>query len=172
MKFKVGDKVKVVRITHSNIDRRRYIGDIFVVKSLNPNSKYDSRLDEHYGCGCDYVFYADELELAEFTKADLEDGMVIEYYDGDRAMVIGDKLMGDKKWSSLNNFTDTLTHISLKVLTINKVYKSTAVVLNDYFKKERLTLIWERKKEEPIKEMTVAEIEKELGYKVKIKVEN
>lgn len=52
---------------------------------------------------------------------------------------------------------------------IDKVYKSNAVNLKEYFDDDKLELIWERNKEkESAKKMTVAEIEKELGYKVEI----
>ena len=110
----------------------------------------------------------------KFTKADLKDGMVVEYRDGSLRMVLGDKLIGYNLYASLDNFTDTLELLDSQVfsmMTIDKVYKSTGEVLNEYFDTKKLTLIWERPKEEPVKEMTVAEIEKELGYKVKVVAE-
>lgn len=107
----------------------------------------------------------------EFTKADLEDGMVVEYHDGSRGMVLGDIIMGTVCVSDLCNFTNTLESLIIPKKTIDKVYNSSSYCLVNYFKNDYLTLIWERLKEEPIKEMTVAEIEKELGYKVKIKEE-
>ena len=101
----------------------------------------------------------------EFTKADLKDGMVVEYRDGRRAMFLDNKLMASSHYTVLSNFTNTLEHVSMDSVTIVKVYQSKASILESYFNNQYLTLIWER---ESVKEMTVAEIEKELGYKVKI----
>lgn len=169
MKFKIGNKVRVVRVTHSNKHREKYIGKVCTVESINPNG---SNIDEHYGLenAGSYIFYADELELVEFIKSDLKDGMVIEYRDGDRRIVLGDKLMGYDSWVDIVAFNDNLECKNNKVLNIDKVYNSDSHILKDYFKDKSLTLIWERnkKEEEPAKKMTVAEIEKELGYKVEI----
>ena len=168
MKFKIGDKVRVVRVTHSNKHREKYIGKVCTVESIKPNG---SNIDEHYGLenAGSYIFYADELELVEFTKSDLKDGMVVEYHCGDRRIVLGDKLMGFNSWIHLDDYTETLLNFDVN-LAIDKVYKSTSPTLNDYFNISNLELIWERnkKEEEPAKKMTVAEIEKELGYKVEI----
>lgn len=104
----------------------------------------------------------------KFTKADLKDGMVVEFYDTTRRMIIGDNISGYSTFVKLGDFTNTLEHKKFRELTIDKVYKSTATTLNNCFADKYLTLIWERPKEEPIKEMTIAEVEKILGHKVKI----
>ena len=172
-KFKVGDRVRVVKIT-SNPQKKKYIGAICTIKNIDPNGK-NAYTVPHYQMREDsimYIFLENELELISFTKSDLKDGMVIECHDTTRRMIMGDNISGHSTFVKLGDFTNTLEHKKFRELTIDKVYKSTATTLNDYFANKYLTLIWERPKEEPIKEMTVAEIEKELGYKVKIKSED
>lgn len=166
MKFKVGDKVKVVKTKHPN--KKEYIGRILTITHIDERYLFPYEVSETSWIWCDT-----ELKLveAEFIKADLKDGMVVEYRDSSRRMVLGDKLFGHNLSSSLDNFTDTLepfdSHLS-NMITIDKVYKSKGVTLEEYFITKNLTLIWERPKEEPVKEMTVTEIEKELGYKIKV----
>lgn len=118
MKFKVGDKVRIVKVADNNkyIEkyigyREKYIGKVCTIESINPNG---SSIDEHYGLENPdyYIFYADELELVEFTKSDLKDGMVVEYRDGDRRMVIGDKLIGNIYWGSLAFYNENLNTMS------------------------------------------------------------
>lgn len=104
----------------------------------------------------------------KFTKADLKDGMVVEFANGHKAIVIGNRFIGKGCFSMLNNWSDTLEHCNSPFKFITKVYTSRAISLTTYLENHNLTLIWERPKEDPVKEMTVAEIEKALGYKVKI----
>ena len=169
MKFKVGDKVRIVKVTHNNKYREKYIGNVCTIESINPIGEIGY---EHYGfTNTDgYVFYTDELESVDFTKSDLKDGMVVEYRDSDRRIVLGDKLIGYDSWVDIVAFNDNLECKNNKDLNIDKVYNSDSHILKDYFKDKNLTLIWERnkKEEESTKKMTVAKIEKELGYKVEI----
>lgn len=173
MKFKVGDKVRVTNaVTDHN--RARDVGRTLTVTQVN-----FCGLDCHYRKGVNYyafdhnetpyIFYEDELELVEdkFTKSDLKDGMVVEYRDASRRMVLGDRLLGFDGNNNLGNYNDNLTdNDSCDALTIDKVYKSKCLHLNDYFNDKYLTLIWERPKS--AKKMTVEEIEKVLGHKVEI----
>ena len=62
MKFKVGDKVRVVK-TISTL-KNDYIGKELVIKSINPNNKYNAikHRENHYGFEhCMWVFYESEL---------------------------------------------------------------------------------------------------------------
>ena len=176
MKFKVGDRVRVIKSIYPlskspNPNKQMYINKVFKIRAINPNG--DTRYNEtHYGIetdgNCPYIFLESELEPVDFTKSDLKDGMVVEYHCGDRRIVLGDKLMGFDSWVDIVAFNDNLECENNKDLNIYKVYNSDSYILKDYFKDKSLTLIWERNKEEPAKKMTVAEIEKELGYKVEI----
>lgn len=167
MKFKVGDKVRIVNVnenTVNNLCRGKHIGKTFVINSINPLGG----MNTHYGGHNEgWIYFEDELELAEFTKSDLKDGMVVECSNGKRKMLINGAFRGIHCYTAVSAYTDTL-ECRYNESTINKVYTSKALSLSSYFDDKNLTLIWERPKEEPAKKMTVAEIEKELGYKVEI----
>lgn len=99
----------------------------------------------------------------EFTKADLEDGMVVEYncVASGRRLVVKDMLIGVDGHSNLKNYNDDLTDIDGEPeLLIIRVYKIKYTnrfenILDD----NNLELIWERK--EP-KKMTVEGMRQKL----------
>lgn len=106
-----------------------------------------------------------------FTKNDLKDGMVIEYANGERRLVTGGLLLGNNGYSKLENYSENLDYISYpcyfpcESLRIDKVYFAHINGLPKYFDDRNLTLIWKR--EEP-KVMIIEDIEKIIGYKLKI----
>lgn len=176
-KFKVGDKVRVVSTAHSPgiHNRDHFIGKTLTIKSVNPNGT-SWNPDGHYGFGGDasiYVFYDNELELVDFTKADLKDGMVVEYRKGKRRLVFNGTFTGMDGYLELSNYTDDLTYNydsyeDPRSFDIVKVYELEFIgKIPDMFSNHNLKLIWERPKEE-YKEMTVEEIEKALGCKIKV----
>lgn len=70
-------------------------------------------------------------KLAKFTKSDLKSGMVVEYANGKRRLVvldfldIGDVLFGageGERWTKLANFNNDLTHKKKSELDIVAVY--------------------------------------------------
>lgn len=182
MKFKVGQKVRV----KENLVVGRMYGEYqFTAAMAKYRGKTYSIFDvvcDHYqlsGCmnmdGNFYWYFTDEmLELAEFTEDDLKTGMVVEYRNGSRRVVFEDRLLGHKAYCRLNQFEETLLIIgSCHDLDIMKVYRPNmkcVYELEDIFDDTNLNLIWERQEEsEPeAEEMTLAEIEKELGRKIKI----
>lgn len=96
----------------------------------------------------------------EFTKADLKDGMVAKYRNGDKRMVVNEALIGENGYSDRNCFREDLTHRYFKDLDIVGVYaiqeyNNFADMLSDY----NLELIWERTE---LKKMTVEEMRKKL----------
>lgn len=108
----------------------------------------------------------------EFTKADLQNGMIVEYACGRKRMVLNGNLLS--MTSGHAPFTDFLDDLKCKWdadLNINKVYTCNTDCLTglpDVFDEHNLTLIWERKeKPEPV-EMTIEEICKALGKEIKI----
>ena len=106
-------------------------------------------------------------------KSDLKTGMVVESRNGDKYLVMlnpdcegKDLICFSGSYMSLKDYTDTLEYPNsdygiVKVFTIGKSisYILSAKALLEF------KLIWER---EERKEMTLKEIEKELGYKIKI----
>lgn len=174
MKFKVGDRVRVVKIV-SNHSKDKHLGKILTIKSLNPNGDNPSGGYlygvPHYGVEEEevrFVFLETELNF-EFTKSDLKDGMVVEYRNGDRRLVLGECFVGYDYCSHFNEWYDDnlINNNNASQRDVCKVYKSSPELMKQCFDDDYLALIWERP-EEPAKKMTVAEIEKELGYKVEI----
>lgn len=104
----------------------------------------------------------------KFAKAYLKDGMVVECANGNRYLVLGDKIIADNECLHIEHYNHSLewTKCNPKKWTINKVYKSNAYYMSEIFYDEFLTLIWERK-EEPV-EMTIEEICAALGKEIKI----
>lgn len=97
----------------------------------------------------------------EFTKADLKDGMVVEYQDKTfgRRLVAGDYLIGGDGYSELNDYADNLTNNNAN-LEIVKIYKIRyGGCFNNLMEDENLKLIWERS--EP-KKMTTEEMRQKL----------
>lgn len=125
MKFKVGDKVKVVRcIIHKNCEQINTIGKII---NTVANRLFPYELEN-----CDEIFREDELELVQekqFTKADLKDGDIVTYRNGSKKTVFSDKLItgGGFLGSYLTNYNDELEEVSLKnsFLDIVKVERPT-----------------------------------------------
>ncbi len=98
----------------------------------------------------------------EFTKADLESGMVVEYREKmiKRRIVIGNELIGEDGYNDLNMYTDELTAKNEKRLDIQKIYKIKSGTTFKYLlQDENLELIWEKKE---LKKMTVEEIKQKL----------
>lgn len=99
----------------------------------------------------------------EFTKADLKDGMVVEYRckDYGKRMVVGNMLIGEDGSHRLEAYENVLTQgYAESQLSIIRVYKiknerNFKHIMDD----DNLELIWERK--EP-KKMTVEEMQKKL----------
>lgn len=175
MKFKVGDKVKVKDKNIKFSDSYRGCTGVINMfdESITGKEGYRIVFDGHDGLDR-WVWFDEELVLVEhatFTKSDLKDGMVVEYHYGDRELVFGSRSINGSGWHNLEDYTEDLTEDKYHFAhhAIDKVYEvdNTRITnLNDVFNDRFLTLIWERKPD--YKEMTVEEIEKELGYKVKV----
>lgn len=99
----------------------------------------------------------------EFTKADLKDGMVVEYRSKSygRRLVIGDMLIGAEGSHQLIYYNEDLIDTTGdKDFDIMRIYKiQHASRFNEILLYSNLELIWERK--EP-KKMTVEEMRQKL----------
>lgn len=102
--------------------------------------------------------------MKDFKKSDLKDGMVVEYKYGQKRLVAGSILIGTYGYNELYYYNEDLC-TDTDETTIYKVY-DTVSSLKDFDKKE-LKLLWERKPK-VIKEVTIEDIEKKFGCKVKI----
>lgn len=104
---------------------------------------------------------------------ELKEGMIIEIADKSDPFWYIRKVSGEliatneNTWFKLDTYNNDLTNKWLPELNIVKIYESGSHTLEGLFNKENLVLIWERKEE--IEEMTLEEICKALGKKIKIK---
>ena len=81
-------------------------------------------------------------------KKDLKDGMIVETRDKHKLLVLGNKIMSRNKYDLLTSYKSNLLSKVNEEFDIIKVYKiKNLYVLNDIFKDEYLSLIWEREKE-------------------------
>lgn len=95
-----------------------------------------------------------------FTKKDLQNGDVVEYKNGSRRVVIDDQLFGEDGYSKLDAFSGNL---KASHYTIMKVYRNPKCFSNC----DESNCIYDRNTDD-VKEMTLAEVCKELGYNIKI----
>ena len=96
----------------------------------------------------------------EFTKADLKDGMVVEYSNGKRRLVLNNHLVGKDGYYELNEYREDMKDKEYSDKDIMRVFKIATVTTLDYiFHIENLELIWER---DETKHMTAEEMRKKL----------
>jgi hypothetical protein len=124
------------------------------------NGEYSSRVfAEKYNYKI--LEYGDYMQK-KFTKADLEDGMVVEQRDGDMYLVLAGMVVRKRGYNRIGDYDDDLKWEGYTGGDIVKVYRITPESLRrieDVFIKSNLELIWERK--EP-KKMTVEEMRQKL----------
>lgn len=176
MKYKVGDKVRIVKQKtgcnwNSEGHMDEWLGKVMTIERVS---------------SCCYIMKEDagrwdwfeemvEGKVTGMKKSDLIAGKhVVETRDGDKYLIFDSK-EGKFMYGIYDGFADLKDYDeSLKAIygvqdfDIMKVYELKCQANQNLIKaycEKYLTLIWERT--EP-KEMTMAELEKELGYKVKI----
>lgn len=110
--------------------------------------------------------------MKDFTLNDLKNGMVIEYRDRDRALVLGGKLIGRCNWTNIRGYKDNFKHENFCNMDIIKVFiikdmrkvisfnEIANVIEND----ECLELIWK----ETIRQYTYEELKEILGHEFEI----
>lgn len=96
----------------------------------------------------------------EFTKSDLKDGMVVEYRNGKRRLVLNNFLIGIDGYFDLSNYSENLKDKNSSDRDVVGVFKVNIVTNLDYiFRTENLELIWKRTES---KKMTPEEMRKKL----------
>lgn len=99
-------------------------------------------------------------------KSDLKPGMVIEYANGERRLVVEfrDKLvlLGDDSWCDLASHNSDLECFNTKDYTINKIYQPLYMLGLVSLLKDEHPCIWERKSVE----LTMEEIAEKFGISV------
>lgn len=163
--LKVGD---VVRIKDGLVENRQY-GGITLLPDMNflgtgTIRRIRGSQNQFYDIGV-FTYTKEMLEKVEerkddmekeFTKADLKDGMVVEYSDGKRRIVAGEVLYGLDGFSSLKTYCNDLTCIDSD-LDIVKVYAQRAASLNNLFGYPG-EIIWERQEEPTTRDVSLEEL--------------
>lgn len=86
-------------------------------------------------------------------KSDLKDGMVVEYRNGLRRLVLGDKLLGEQGNANIEEYDEDLKNkhfdgeSAIDIVKVYTVESSLCVDLGSLFLNRSLNLIWERAKE-------------------------
>ena len=122
MKFKVGDKVKVIAEKHGH---EFDIGEIVKIEEISDRDYKCSSLkkDELWWMG------EDEFVKVKFTKSDLKDGDIVTYRNGDKRTVIAGNLINSNGYISkkLNQYTnelkDTVIGESLNIIKVERPVK-------------------------------------------------
>lgn len=179
MKYKVGDKIRIRKdlrperygSLYATENMTKMAGDIVTIAHI-----YDERMiyDIEEDCGWSW---SEEMFESVCPKNLLEPGTVVKTRDGDKYININGILMrksGGSWLCRLEDVNDDLVREKHKNkdMEIIEIYKTDGHTISELFDDDNLTLVWKR---EEVKEITLSEIEKELGYKVKIvkeKVDN
>jgi hypothetical protein len=129
MKFKIGDKVKVIKCVVEG-ERCKHLNRVFTITEIRENL-----------C-CPYIlknteeaFRDDELELVErqFTKSDMKDGDIVTYRNGSKRTVIAKKLINSGGYIAkrIDNYTeelkDTISGIDLDIIKVERPAKYETV---------------------------------------------
>lgn len=124
MEYKVGDRVRIktwekmveefgvdedgdIRMTGLYYFTRlmkKYCGNIYTIKNVHFDRKY--KLEGIDG----YTFSDDMIEQKELTKEDLKTGMIVEYRDKSRGVIIGDTIVEPDTFLSTSRLTDDLKY--------------------------------------------------------------
>jgi hypothetical protein len=187
MKYKVGDKVKVR--SWNDMEKEfglNEYGDInnkcllfaeqmkeWCGKTVTISNVYEGHYIIKEG-GWQWTDDMFEDINNEFTKDDLEVNMIVELRDGTKGILhkLENELyvIYNDVYNGFLNYKQNLIHNKHKNLDILKVYqpKHPDQLISENW--EDAELIWERKEndKENIKEITIDELEKQYGCKVKI----
>lgn len=136
MKFKIGDKVKFTGKTTEHkccgndleTDIKKY-NNIFTIAYI---SKGYIEFEENR-CWCINEYEIELVKEKQFTKADLKDGDIVTYRNGEKRTVIAKKLINSGGYiaKKLDNYTDelkdTISGINLDIVKIERPVKYEAI---------------------------------------------
>ena len=130
-------------------------------------------IDGEVGCTGYFKDWEDEkidrafkmiLKKGKNFKELLTERRVVELRNGNRYLVVGDFLMGEKDYFIKDDFTNDLANCGLRKLDIVRIYNEISRIGALHYNDKDLGVIWERKP----KKMTKEEIEEALGYEIEI----
>lgn len=168
MKYKKGDRVKVKKDlnTHTMLGVATrmipYRGMVVTIKDVHA---FSYNIEEDGGRS---EWVESTFEPAS-PKDLLETGMVVRARSGAKYLYLNGVLMNENKMTSagsLDRYTEGLfIKKGSSSRDILEIYCPQSRILDGFFYDHNLRLIWKRPE---AKEMTLMEIERELGYSVKI----
>lgn len=184
MKFKVGDRVRaLIEVGNEPLAVKGAVGTIVTIDNDNRpyGVEFDSDIKGHDlqgDCidGHGWWLRTDEIELVEdekvFTKKDIKNGDVVLRRNGDVEIVclpLGTLICNGCWWNDFDSINLDLTHIlgeDYDIVAVRRPIEPHHCCF-DAFTRELGKLVYDRERDE-VKEMTIAEIEKELGYSIKV----
>lgn len=104
MKFKVGDKVRVIAKKHGHGFN---IGEIVKIEEISDRDYKCSSLEKNEL----WWMGEDEFTKVKFIKSDLKDGDIVTYRNGLKKIVSGDKLYGNDLFTSLRYYPEDLKDV-------------------------------------------------------------
>ena len=169
MQYKIGDTVRIRKdlVAFQDygaarfIDKMsRYLGEEAKIEVVNKDT-YSLDVDQCAWLWSEEMF--EPVETAVFSKKDLQSGMFGETNDGAIFVVAGDILVFEHgEYDFLNDLEE-----DLNFKTPDEVYRIDRVVKDclsfDLYKKGYGTELFSR-----LKPMTIQEVERELGYRIKL----
>lgn len=111
MKFKVGDKVKVIAKKHGHGFN---IGEIVKIEEISDRDYKCSSLEKNEL----WWMEEDEFTKVKFIKSDLKDGDIVTYRNGLKKIVSGDKLYGNDLFAPLRYYTEDLKDVAVYERTL------------------------------------------------------
>lgn len=135
-------------------DMRKYCGNVY--KIVRASGLYYG-LD---GCGR-FNFTDDMIFLDNFCKEDLKDGMVVEYRDGRRRMVMAEHFVGISGYTSVATHRDDLTWPDHDI-DVMRVYGRPGIGAFERMLENPGKLIWERKDVPEVIEISAEEAQEKL----------
>lgn len=162
IKFKIGDEVRVNDSAVWRLGAMARLARTGVITDMALSTDGTTYFMRHDGGDVCSGWKESELELlgsykgpAEFTKDDLKDGMIVEYRNGKRALVIAGHFVNKFGFMSISSYNDDLINIKNSTslsrdYDIRRVYrpKSNEICNIDHiFESHRLDLVWKRKEE-------------------------
>lgn len=174
-KFKVGDKVRVKKFKtrpdhwnqHGKMDK--YAGKVVTILHI-----YNSGNIAIYEDNKMWLWRESDFAPAEFTKADLKDGMMAELRDGSRFLWLYGTLRSIDQFCSFTNEDLTGSCEEVDIVKVgypeikNELFNIGSI--GCIFKSEFSVILWERKEEKEIStEEALAVLKEHYGCDVKIK---
>lgn len=113
-----------------------------------------------------------KFRVGNTTISDLKTGLVVEYANREKALVVNNRLLSLDGYNLLESYNDDLTCCSNPNYNIDRIYTvnvNALYGLEDFLNPDTSDLIWEREGITPKpQKMTKAEIEARLGYEIEI----